>query len=44
VDQIEGLVGPVDGKFEKALGLLLGRQVADCFDVGVISAGIGGWH
>ena len=44
VDQTEGLVGPVDGKFEKALGLLLGRQVADCFDVGVISAGIGGWH
>jgi len=43
-DQAERLVGPVDGKFEKALGLLLGRQVADCLHVGVISTGIGGRH
>ena len=44
VDQTERLLRPVDGKFEKALGLLLGRQVADCLDVGAISAGMGGWH
>jgi hypothetical protein len=44
VDQTERLVGPADGKFEKVLGLLLGCQVADCLHVGVISAGIGGWH
>ena len=44
VDQAERLVGPVDGKFEKALGLLLGRQMADFLQVGGISAGIGGWH
>jgi len=44
VDQAERLIGTVDGKFEKALGLLLGRQVADYFRISVISARIGGWH
>ena len=44
VDQAERLIGTVDGKFEKALGLLLGGQVADDFRVSVISARIGGGH
>src|SRR5256885_1925855 len=43
-DQSLGLIGGVDGKFEKALGLLLGRQVADCFKVGVFRSRIGGRH
>ena len=41
VDQTERLVGALNGKLEKALGLLLRRQVADCFHVGVSGAGIG---
>ena len=44
VDQAKRLVGLVDGKFEEAFGLLLGRQVADCLHLGVIDAGIGGWQ
>ena len=40
MDQAERLVGPVNGKFEKALGLLLGRQMPDCLHVGVIGVGI----
>jgi hypothetical protein len=32
----------LDGKFEKALSLLLGRQVADRLYIGVSGAGIGG--
>ena len=43
-DQAERLVRTLDGKFEKALGLLLGRQVADGFQVGVHNAGIGRGH
>jgi len=44
VNQAERLVGTLDGKFEKALGLLLRRQMADGFDVGVSGAGTRGRH
>src|SRR5260370_4819259 len=44
VDQAERLVGTLDGKFEKALGLLLRRQMADGFDVGVNGAVTRGPH
>src|SRR6266702_4204470 len=39
VDQAERLVGALDSKFKKALGLLLGSQAADCLHVGVSGAG-----
>jgi hypothetical protein len=39
VNQADRLVGALDGKFEKALGLLLGRHTADGFHVGVSGAG-----
>ena len=44
LDHAERLVGTVGSKFEKVLGLLLRRQVADCFEVGVNCVGIRGWH
>src|SRR5437773_11931183 len=42
--QAERLVRTLDGTIEKGLGLLLGRQVADGFQVGVHNAGIGRGH
>src|SRR6266853_2891468 len=44
VDQSERLVGTLNGKFEKALGLLLGRQVTYGLEVGVDGARGGGRH
>jgi hypothetical protein len=41
VDQNERLLGAAEGKFEEAFGLLLGRQAADRFDIGVVGAGTG---